>query len=357
MANVAYLLALLSSVFVNTSRACFDIEHPEGDPLGGPLALNPIACVEDTRTELRKQGDRMDFVEDAAKGILTITDGGTPVLTYRFGDQLRSGVDPKFVRSSYIHPLCALDGRPLTDDFPLDHVHHHGLFWGWPVVKVRGQTTNNWEVGSPPLRQYFVRWLKRSQEGSVAALAVENAWKLDGREVVAEEILGILVYPADSVGRAIDLEIRIIAAGGPLELQGTPDQNKGYGGLCFRSAPLLKSAVMTTDKGRLGEDVVNTPFLWADISTAELGVAVFAAPGHPGAPVHWLIRTSYAGVINPSWPGLKPVTLPPGQPVVLRYRIYVHSGDAGKGDVAEKYRLFVQEREAEPSSRLLRAPF
>jgi Family of unknown function (DUF6807) len=293
---------------------------------------------------MKKQGDRMGFVEDAAKGTLTITDGGAPVLTYRFSDQLKSGVDPKFVRSTYIHPLYSLDGRELTADFPADHVHHHGIFWGWPLVRVRGQTTSNWEVGSPTLRQNFVRWLKRRREGLSATLSVENAWQLDSREVVAKETVTIRVHPADAVGRAIDVELLLTAIGGPLELQGTTDQNKGYGGLCFRSAPLLKTARMTTDKGILKEDIVNTPFLWADISTDELGIAVFVPPSHPGAPLRWLIRNSYAGVINPSWPGLKPVILLPGQPVELGYRVYLHGGDAAAGNVAGQYRLYTQQK-------------
>lgn len=287
---------------------------------------------------------QMRFVMEEEKGTLTITEGGAPVLTYRFGDQLKEGVDAKFIRSGYIHPLYSLDGRELTADFPADHVHHHGIFWGWPLVRVRGQTTSNWEVGSPSLRHQFVRWLKRGQEAGSAVLSVENAWQLDGREVVAKEIVTIRVHPAEAVGRTIDVELLITAVGGPLELQGTTDQNKGYGGLCFRSAPLLKGARMTTDKGKLKEDVVNTPFLWADISTDELGVAVFVPSGHPGAPLRWLIRNTYAGVINPSWPGLKPVTLLPDRPVELRYQVYVHRGGPAAGKVAEKYGLYSTAR-------------
>jgi hypothetical protein len=285
------------------------------------------------------------FVEDAAKGTLTVTDGGAPVLTYCYGDQLKPGVDPSQTRSCYIHPLYSLDGRELTDDFPADHVHHHGLFWGWPLVKTRGKTTSNWEVKSPSLREHFVGWLKRSEEGGLAVLSVENAWKLGGGKVIAKEIVTIRVHPADAAGRAINLELMIVAVGAPLELQGTPVQKKGYGGLCFRGSPLLKGGVMTTDSGRLEADAVNERFKWADISTSELGVAVFVPPDHPGAPLHWLVRNSYAGIINPSWPGLKPVTLGPGQPLQLCYRIYVHGGDAARGKVADAYSLYIQERQ------------
>lgn len=285
----------------------------------------------------------MKFVEDPAKGTLTLVDGRAPVLTYCFGDQIKGDVDAKFTRSSYIHPIFSLDGRPLTGDFPADHVHHHGLFWGWPLVRTRGQTTSNWDSKLPALRQRFVGWLKRGEEAGLAVLSVENVWKLDEREVVAKEVVTLRVHPAEPAGRAIDLELLITAVGGPLELQGTQDQNKGYGGLCFRSAPLLKGAEMTTDQGRLKTDAVNRKFRWADISTRELGVAIFVPPDHPGAPLAWLIRNSYAGVINPCWPGLKPVTLAPGLPIQLHYRIYVHRGDAEASNVRQAYKSYLSE--------------
>jgi hypothetical protein len=283
----------------------------------------------------------MKFIEDKTKGTLTIRDGQIDVLTYRFGDQLAEGLDPKHTRSCYIHPLFSLDGQSLTDDFPKDHLHHHGVFWTWPVVITRGQKTSSWETVSAPLRQHFVRWLKREQDSGAAVLSVENAWKLDGRETVARETVTLRVHPTEGVGRAIDLELEIEAVSGPLELRGTPDQNKGYGGLCFRGAPLFTGAIMTTDKGVLKEDVTNTPFHWADLSTSELGVAIFISPSHPDFPTGWLIRNSYAGVLNPSWPGLKPVVLQPGQFVRLRYRIFVHRGDAAAVGVRQAYERYI----------------
>ena len=284
------------------------------------------------------------YDEDPAKGTLTIRDQNVPVLTYCFGDQLKAGVDPKYKQSSYIHPLFSLDGQVLTDDSPADHLHHHGLFWTWPVVKVRGLNTATWEPKLPRLRQFFVRWLKREAVNDLFLLSVENAWRLDGKETVAKEEVLMRVHPADKLGRLIDLELTIEAVGGPLELQGTLDQNKGYGGLCLRGAPLLMGAAMTTDKGPLKEDVVHAPFRWADLSTRELGFAVFVSPGHPGFPPKWMIRNSYAGLVNVSWPGLTPVVLRPGQPVILSYRLYVHRGAAAAAEVEAVYGAYAAER-------------
>jgi hypothetical protein len=284
---------------------------------------------------------QMKLIEDSEKGMLTIRDSQSDILTYCFGDQLQEGLDLKHTRSCYIHPLFSLDGQVLTDDFPKDHLHHHGVFWTWPVVKTRGQDTQTWHPVTPSLRQHFVRWLEHKVENGVATLKVENVWKLDGKEVVAKETVGLRVHPMEDVGRAIDLEIKIQAISGPLELHGAPDQNKGYGGLCLRGAPMFKGSALTTDQGLLKKDSTNVPFRWADLSTEQFGVSIFVSPGHPGYPTTWLIRNSYAGVLNASWPGLKTAILQPKKPVTLSYRLYIHFGDATAGRVRQAYEAYL----------------
>jgi hypothetical protein len=297
------------------------------------------------------------FVEDPAEGTLTVRDGKTGVLTYRYDDQLKPEVDPKYIQSCYIHPLFSLDGRVLTDDFPSDHFHHHGLFWVWPVVRTRGLSTSTWEPKLPRLRQRFVNWLKREKAEGAFVLSLENVWEFDEKETVAEETVTIRIHRADRTGRAIDLELIIEAVDGPFELQGTPDQNKGYGGLCFRGAPLFTGATITTDEGVLKEDAVNRPYRWADLSNRELGISIFVSPDHPGYPTKWMIRNSYAGIINASWPGLEPVVLKPGESIILRYRIYVHRGNAETGEVNAAYRRYLGNRSSNsPLSSILPRP-
>jgi hypothetical protein len=288
---------------------------------------------------LSGSGSQMTFIEDAEKGTLTVRDGKMEVLTYRFGDQLKEGIDPEQTRSCYIHPLYSLDGKVLTEDFPGDHLHHHGLFWTWPIVKTRGQDTQTWHPAN--LRQHFVRCLRREADDDRATLSVENTWKLDDQEIVAKEIVTLQIYSTDDVGRAIDLELKIEAVEEPLTLQGTPDQNKGYGGFSLRGAPMFKGASMTTDQGSLEKDSTNVTFRWADLSSPELGVAIFVSPDHIGFPTSWLIRNSYAGFLNVSWPGLEAYTLQPGQRIALRYRLYIHRGNADYGQVRKAYKQYL----------------
>ena len=54
---------------------------------------------------------QMIILKDAEKGTMTVKDGKVGVLTYRFGDQLKEGIDPEQTRSWYLHPLYSLDGR------------------------------------------------------------------------------------------------------------------------------------------------------------------------------------------------------------------------------------------------------
>lgn len=280
---------------------------------------------------------------------LTVFDGDRKVLTYVYGDALPPGIEPRFARSAYIHPLYSLDGRVLTEDFPRDHLHHHGLFWAWPVVEVRGVETSNWEPAEPALRQRFVRWIERRVDGDGARLVVENAWDLGGSGDVAGETVTIVAHGATRVGRAVDVEIALRPVGGPMTLRGAPADNKGYSGLCFRALAtegwdnrVFKGAVMTTDEGPLAADSTGRPFRWADLSSpADGGVAIFVSPGHPGFPLPWLIRNSYAGILNPCWPGLTGAALAADVPVILRYRIFIHRGDAGTGMVAEAYAAYL----------------
>jgi hypothetical protein len=273
--------------------------------------------------------DTLRIKDDAAAGALTILDGATtPILSYQYRDTLAPGFDAKHRRSCYIHPLYSLDGQTLTDDFPKDHPHHRGVFWTWPVVKVRDRTTQTWHPQDPPLQQRFVRWKKREADDTGAVIEAENVWLFDDQEDVARETVTIHARPETSSSRTIDVEIKLEAIGGSLTLEGQPEGRKGYGGFCLRAAPWFAGARLLSSDGAEKADLTDKPLLWADLSITTSGVSIFASPDHPASPVRWFARNSYAGFLNPSWPGLTSVTLEPGKPVTLRYGLLVHRGDA-----------------------------
>lgn len=283
----------------------------------------------------------MQIIEDPkTSGIITIKDGGKNVLSYRIADQLPAGVDRKYARSNYIHPLWGIDGAVITDDFPADHPHHHGLSWGWPIIKTRGKTTSNWMPGTPPLRHEFVRWIEKSATTSGAVLDLETRWVLENEEV-ARERTRLDIDPIMNDGRLIRLNITLTATGGPLTLQGSQEQNKGYGGLLFRGAPSFKGARLRTDTGETSGDIIMQPQRWADLSDDKNGIAIFAgfSPEWPG---RFMARNSYAGIINPSWPGTDPYTVKEGKTVHFRYGIYLHPADQPTEAIAAKNSHFLR---------------
>jgi hypothetical protein len=116
---------------------------------------------------------------------------------------------------------------------------------------------------------------------------------------------------------------------------GTPDSHKGYGGFAFRTAPRDGGAAKTiirTDTGVSEKDGVLAQHPWAEIVGSFQGkkecIRIEDDPSNPGYPKNgWLMRHSFA-LLNPSYPGLEPLTLEPGKPLVLKYHVILSSGKA-----------------------------
>jgi len=283
------------------------------------------------------------FEESEGKS-LALFDGEKPVLVYNFGIMLKEGVPEKFRRSSYVHPIYGLDGEVLTDDFPRDHYHHRGLFWAWVRVEADGKTYDPWAVGGLPTK--FEKWLGRQTGTAAAGFGVQNGWYAGERKVVNEQVR-FHVGHADDVGRAIDVDLTFEATDKPVRIGGELPLKKGYGGFGLRYAPHTKPAVMTMKDGAGSSDVIGLRSAWADYSarfnkaSATAGMAILADPRNPGFPNSWLLREY--GYIGPTWPGVDTFTLEPGIPLRLRYRVWVHRGDAAVGRVAQAYDRFAEQ--------------
>ena len=251
---------------------------------------------------------------------IELAEAGQPVFVYNYGMVLKPGAPPNYTRSCYIHPLYAPDGTVVTDDFPKDHFHHRGLSWMWPVVRVDGTAYDPWACG-PGLQARFVAWLAREAGPGGARLAVENGWFIGERKVV-KETMDIAVHPAAANRRRLDLALTFEAVDSPVKIAGTPDSGKGYGGLSFRFAPRQATAI-TTDKGNEPRDTDLVPHPWAELAGTYAGRRVSARvdvdPGHPAFPNGWCLR--HYGFLGVNYPGLKAITLAPGKPVVLKYRV------------------------------------
>lgn len=280
---------------------------------------------------------------------LRVDDGDQPVLVYNHGKITSSRVpkhDSRRSRACYVHPLWGISGELLTDDFPRDHYHHHGIFWAWPHVEIDGREYDLWTY--PNIRQKFVRWIHRRTGPVAAVMAVENGWFIGGKKVMIERVW-LRVYQVSDDARALDFEFAWTPVERPITLRGA--EEKSYGGLSMRFAVHSKSdATITTPSGPAKEDLTETRLPWADLTypfagaQGQSGAAVFVDPAHPDYPPTWLTR--HFGILCVGWPGVKGRTFPPGKPIRLKYRVWIHKAAVGPGLLQRAYQGYADSAKA-----------
>ena len=286
---------------------------------------------------------------------LQLTEQDKPVLAYNYGTITGEKVpvkDPRRAAACYLHPIWGLDGEVLTDDFPKDHYHHHGVFWAWPHV-TDGKEYDLWINAG--IKQRFVRWLHQEAGPVAAVIGVENGWFVGDRQVMTERVW-IRRFAAGERERSLDLEIFLVPLV-PLTLQGAG--GKSYGGLTVRFAVQRQADVtITVPAGKTTEDLLETPLAWADLTTQFAGApdrsggAVFVHPQHPNYPPTWLTR--HYGPLCVGWPGVNAREYEAGQPHRLPYRIWLHAGAADVEQLKSQYEAFAAARR--PSGEPHRKP-
>jgi hypothetical protein len=291
----------------------------------------------DQRTNGRGPGFVFSELDDKS---LKLSDAQRPVLVYNYGvitcDRVPAS-DPRRSRACYVHPLWGLGGEVLTDDFPKDHYHHHGVFWTWPHIDIEGKEYDLW--ADKDIHDKFVGWICR-QAGPVAAvLGVENGWFVGDKKVMIERVW-LRTYAVAGDARALDLEFAWIPVGSPITLRGAP--GKSYGGLTVRFAPPSeKETVIAVPSGLTTADLPDTPLPWADMtshfggSPDPSGAAVFVPADHPNYPPTWLTR--HYGALCVGWPGVTAQTFEPGKPIRLSYRVYIHKGAGDLQQLQQAY--------------------
>ncbi len=282
--------------------------------------------------------------KDVSPASVGLWEGQRPVLVYNHGPITKETIpvkDHRRTRACYVSPLYGLRGEILTDDFPQDHYHHHGIFWTWPHLVIEGQEHDLW-AGST-IRQQFVRWLARQTGPVCAVLGVENGWYVASKKVMIERIWFWVYRAADGKHRSIDIALYLEPTEHPVTLWGAPE--KSYGGLTVRFAPSSRTETeITVPSGRTTEDLLNTRLRWADFTSKMLGAdfrsgaAILIHPQHPDYPPTWLTR--HYGAMCVGWPGVRPKTLLPGKPVRLSYRLWIHREPVSVEELAAAYEAF-----------------
>ncbi len=275
-------------------------------------------------------------------------EGEEKVLFYQ---RMPKSLDGKFSRCHYIHPLYGLDGEILTEDFPSDHLHHRGIFWAWHQVFVGDKKVGDgWSLEDFSQDVYDAKTLSLNNGSS--ALKVKVFWKsplwtdAEGRQKpFVKETTIIRVEPASAGTRKIDFQISLLALEDGVRIGGAANE-KAYGGFSARIR-LPKDISFTGQGGDVtpaGTPIKAGP--WLDFSGhfgeqgQVSGLAILCHRSLPcprvsrresgrraGYPQQWILRRT-GSMQNAVYPGQEPVSLSRKEPLVLRYRLIVHRGDA-----------------------------
>ncbi len=319
---------------------------------GGPWAatIRPYECSGPML--LRPMTDEDPFVDNIPifsvieqdDASILISENGEPAYPYENEPRNLEGIDERFRRCCYAHPLWSPSGAVVTDDFPADHYHHSGLLWRWSRAEWDDQSTNPWELTG--LYSRFEDWVERDAGSICAVLGARVGW-YTGKTVddpdgvrIAEETDWIRVWRTTGAARGIDItnELRWEEDGPPMS--GAPERDKGYGGMMVRHAECPDRLICTPDGAIEGDQLALTA-PWADYSGTpegwprQAGIAIFADPSHPGWPVEWFLRQYGCGGVR--WPGLAKAEVPQDGVLSVPHRVWVHDGDAWQGSTPLAY--------------------
>jgi hypothetical protein len=259
---------------------------------------------------------------------------GTERVGYEFGE----GASRPF-----LFPVIGPSGSILTrlgHPNPIGHEHHKSVWFGHQSVA----GINFWEERPGTDVRIRHRRVRLFQDGHQwGGLVAELDWWGGGKAVLAQQ-LTIVLEPSNDGGYAIDLQSRFESPGGePIELGQTH-----FGFLGVRVATTMSEQFgggqLTDARGSRGESgIFGQASRWVDYSGPAApgkveGICLMDHPSNPNHPVRWHVRRD--GWMGAAFNHDSPHGVARDHPLLLRYRLLVHSGRAEPGALNSSWANF-----------------
>jgi hypothetical protein len=260
--------------------------------------------------------------------------GGATVADFKTAGQAPSGVEAFYARAGYLHPIYTPGGVLVSDDYPEDHRHHHGIWTAWTRARFNGHEIDFWNVKAGQGRVDLDR-VERTWQGPVHAGLEAKLIHVDlvgGTPTTALDERWVIrvyaVHAAPAPYFVLDLEsTQTTATSSPLELL-----EYNYGGFALRGhAEWMKveNAVFLASDGLDRTSGDNHTGRWCFIGGTVGGKPVgYAAFGHPSN-----FRAPQKMRIHPNDPYMAfapvkdgPFTIQPGTPYGTRFRFIMKDG-------------------------------
>lgn len=264
--------------------------------------------------------------------------GKTKVLRYNHAPVIPpAGIDRKYTRGGFIHPLRSPGGIRLTQIHPRGHHHHLGLWHPWTKTKFEGRNVDFWNLRKGQGTVRFVKFVSKASGavfGGFRAIQehVVLHSKGGGEKVALNEKFDVRVWNLRSAkGYLLDsTTTQRCASDSPLELAAYR-----YGGFGFRGNEQwnYSNSNYLTSEGKKRKDGHGTRSRWCIVygATKEgpAGIVFMSHPANREHPEPMRIWNDSPNIFFSYCPiQKKPWTLKPGSDYVLRYRLYVYDGKA-----------------------------
>ncbi|MEQ8785954.1 MAG: PmoA family protein [Pirellulaceae bacterium] len=317
-----------------------------GEMSAGSTRRYEITAVDGKREEAVAAASDSQVVVAHHRGRLTVRVGEKPVLAYHTAVAMPpKPIEAVYRRSGFVHPLFSPSGRVLTDDFPPDHAHQHGLFFAWVNTSFADHDVDFWNQlkGSGQVEHATVEQITSGPVFGEFRVKLRHldTTETDAPRPVLDETWTVRVYNiADPF--VIDFESRQSSAGseplvinkyhyGGLALRGNrawyDDQAKGLAS----AGPSNAFSDFLTSEGDGRAEGNHTRPRWVDlhgrVGEEMCGITVL---GHPAN-----FRFPQAVRLHPSKPYFcfspmvdESFAIGRDKPYVSRYRLLTHDGDA-----------------------------
>ncbi len=278
--------------------------------------------------EAKRDGTKVKFTLD-----------GKAVFDYQAeaGELPRKDIKEAFARGGYIGSVWSPSGRLITDDFPPNHIHHHGIWFPWTKTEFEGRHPDFWNMGEGTGRVEFVS-LDEFHGGAVFGSFTAQHKFVDliakPAKTALNETWQVRLFNAGNGAWIFDLISTQKCAGdsalklpkyhyGGLGIRGHRDWN-GAGKAHFLTSEGISGSKANETRG-------NWCWMGGPVDNQETGIAVLCHPSNFRAPQPFRAHPSEPFLcLAPSQLG--DWEIKPGEDYVSRYRFVVRDGEPDKDE-------------------------
>jgi hypothetical protein len=246
----------------------------------------------------------------------------------------------------FFHPLCTPSGHVLTNFEPHDHFWHRGL---WFTIKFINHE-NFWEEHPPfgTQRTLLPPTITHARHGQISVFSALDWISPDQTSVVIQEQRLFAYRPIDAASYAIDFTF-ILKPRVEVLLDRTVFTTwGGYGGLTFRGSRNWQDSRLLFSDGLTSDRPTPKQATWCDLSGKldggagqSGGIAIFDHPDNPRHPTPWYGATGPGHYFNAAFLFNESMSVPAGERLTLRYRVYVHDGIPNTDSIASAYQQYL----------------